>query len=144
LTQPQDPADVEISILKDFSPWGNLIPPTLATASTSTATAFSSAPLNTSVQAPPEICLMSAEAFIALIESDEVIIHRSLVIHPSHDRPASLPLKQRFSNKEALDHYVPTDYHNFADVYSEDVACTLPPYHKYDRKIELEEGAKPP
>ena len=39
---------------------------------------------------------------------------------------------------------VPSEYHEFADVFSKTKAETLPPYRPYNLKINLEEGAQPP
>ena len=39
---------------------------------------------------------------------------------------------------------VPTQYHNFANVFSKSKANSLPPHHPYDLKIPLEEGSQPP
>ena len=39
---------------------------------------------------------------------------------------------------------VPSEYHEFADVFSKTKAEILPPYHPYDLKINLEEGTQPP
>jgi len=36
------------------------------------------------------------------------------------------------------------DYHEFADVFSQAKADTLPSHRPYDLKIDLEEGAEPP
>jgi len=38
---------------------------------------------------------------------------------------------------------VPSEYHEFADVFSKTKAEVLPPHHPYDLKINLEEGAQP-
>ena len=38
---------------------------------------------------------------------------------------------------------VPSEYHEFADVFSKTKAEALPPHHPYDLKINLEEGAQP-
>jgi len=38
---------------------------------------------------------------------------------------------------------VPSEYHEFANVFSKTKAETLPPHHPYDLKINLEEGAQP-
>jgi len=38
---------------------------------------------------------------------------------------------------------VPSEYHEFADIFSKTKAEILPPYHPYDLKINLEEGAQP-
>ena len=46
---------------------------------------------------------------------------------------------------EAPDLYnVPSEYHEFADVFSKTKAETLPLHRPYDLKINLEEGAQPP
>ena len=39
---------------------------------------------------------------------------------------------------------VPSNYHDFTDVFSETRACTLALHQPYDLKIELEEGTSPP
>jgi hypothetical protein len=39
---------------------------------------------------------------------------------------------------------VPKEYHDFADVFSQAKASTLPPHRPYDLKINLEEGKDPP
>jgi len=39
---------------------------------------------------------------------------------------------------------VPSEYHEFADVFSKTEAEVLPPHCLYDLKINLEEGAQPP
>ena len=38
---------------------------------------------------------------------------------------------------------VPSKYYKFANIFSKTKAETLPPYHSYDLKINLEEGAQP-
>ena len=39
---------------------------------------------------------------------------------------------------------IPSEYHEFADIFSKTKAEVLPPHHPYDLKINLEEGAQPP
>ena len=39
---------------------------------------------------------------------------------------------------------VPSQYHDFADIFSKAKATTLVPHREYDLRIELEEGASPP
>jgi len=39
---------------------------------------------------------------------------------------------------------VPSEYHEFADIFSKTKAEVLTPHHSYDLKINLEEGAQPP
>ena len=39
---------------------------------------------------------------------------------------------------------IPSQYHEFLDVFSKKSANQLPPHRLYDLKIELEEGSKPP
>ena len=39
---------------------------------------------------------------------------------------------------------VPSEYHEFADIFSKTKAEILPPHRPYDLKINLEEGAQPP
>ena len=39
---------------------------------------------------------------------------------------------------------IPTEYHDYAHVFSKAEASKLPPHHLYDLKITLEEGTSPP
>ena len=39
---------------------------------------------------------------------------------------------------------VPSEYHDYTDVFSKSKADTLPPHRPYDLKINLEEGTSPP
>jgi len=39
---------------------------------------------------------------------------------------------------------VPSEYYEFADIFSKTKAEVLPSHHPYDLKINLEEGAQPP
>jgi hypothetical protein len=39
---------------------------------------------------------------------------------------------------------VPSDYHEFADVFDKGKASQLPPHCPYDLKIDLEEESAPP
>ena len=39
---------------------------------------------------------------------------------------------------------VPSQYHDFADVFSKSKADSLPEHRPYDLKINLEDGAQPP
>ena len=39
---------------------------------------------------------------------------------------------------------IPSEYHDYADVFSKSKADTLPPHRPYDLKINLEEGTSPP
>src|SRR6202035_2154879 len=48
------------------------------------------------------------------------------------------------TDKKTLEEMVPPEYHDFLDVFSEDVTRELPPHRPYDHAIELEDGAKPP
>ena len=39
---------------------------------------------------------------------------------------------------------VPSEYHNFSDVFDKARASTLAPHRPYDLKLDLEEGTSPP
>ena len=39
---------------------------------------------------------------------------------------------------------IPSEYHDYADVFSKSKANTLPPHRPYDLKINLEKGTSPP
>jgi len=52
--------------------------------------------------------------------------------------------KEKKTEQEILDKVVPPEYHDFANVFSEGEAKSLPPHRPYDHKIDLEEGMEPP
>lgn len=55
------------------------------------------------------------------------------------DKP-STPLTE----KEVLDKYVPKEYHDFADVFSEETAREMPPHRSYDHRFDFEEYTRAP
>ena len=133
--------------------WTNmqLYIPQLLTDSTPTAQAF-----RASLNAPPpdsppplpepprvDVRLVNAAAFELLQRQGATCfaVHaRSLDPPPTPERPDLTSL-----SPEELETFlanVPEEYHDFADVFSEARAYTLPPHRPYDLKIELE-GDKP-
>ena len=52
--------------------------------------------------------------------------------------------ERKKTEQEILEEVVPPEYHDFANVFSEGEAKTLPPHRPYDHKIDLEEGMEPP
>jgi len=52
--------------------------------------------------------------------------------------------KEKKTEQEILDEVVLPEYHDFANVFSEGEAKSLPPHRPYDHKINLEEGMEPP
>jgi hypothetical protein len=93
---------------------------------------------NSGTSSAPLISLVSAEAFMRLMQSEEAQCFSILAYEPlkpdSSDKPKLNPdLKD-----------VPGVYHKFADVFSRQRADTLPPHQDCDLKINIDEGAKIP
>jgi len=85
----------------------------------------------------PNIPIIGAAAF--LCASKLPGSHNfELCLHPSDIQAKSTKLAEtpNLSN-------VPSEYHEFADVFSKTRAEVLPPYRLYDLKINLEESAQP-
>jgi len=85
----------------------------------------------------PNIAIIGTAAFLCaskLLGSHnfELCLH-SLDIQTNSTKLAKTPDLSNVSSK----------YHKFAAVFSKTKAETLPPYHPYDLKINLEEGAQP-
>jgi len=86
----------------------------------------------------PNITIISAAAFLCAsklpgFHNFELCLHSS-DIQANFAKLAETP---DLSN-------VPSEYHEFANVFSKTKAETLPSHHPYDLKINLEEGAQPP
>jgi hypothetical protein len=95
-----------------------------------------SIPNNSGISSAPLISLVSAEAFMRLMESEGAQCFSILAHEPlkpdSSDKPKFNPdLKD-----------VPEVYHEFADVFSRQKADTLPSHWDCDLKINIKEGAK--
>ena len=83
----------------------------------------------------PNIAIIGAAAFLHASKllgsyNFELCLH-SLDIQANSTKLAETP---DLSN-------IPSEYHEFADVFSKTKAEALAPYHSYDLKIDLEEGA---
>jgi hypothetical protein len=52
--------------------------------------------------------------------------------------------KQGPKEQELLEQYIPHEYHNFQDVFSEKAMRMLPPHRPYDLKIEMVDNQDPP
>lgn len=60
------------------------------------------------------------------------------------EKPAPRPNRLTPEEQRLFDEKVPVEYHDFADVFSKQVADDLPPHRPYDHAIDLEEGTTPP
>ena len=85
----------------------------------------------------PNIAIIGAAAFLHAsklpsFHNFELYLH-SLDIQANSAKLAETP---DLSN-------IPSEYHEFANIFSKTKAETLPPHHPYDLKINLEEGAEP-
>ena len=58
--------------------------------------------------------------------------------------PPSPPAGMTPEERELFERTVPSEYHDYADVFSAAEAASLPPHRAYDHAIDLEEGAQPP
>jgi hypothetical protein len=90
----------------------------------------------------PRISFVNAAAFVhtcKLEGSEQFSIH----LHPEDSKLCSVSLKPDTPKKIDLSS-IPSDYHDFPDVFSKRKADTLAPHREFDLKINLEEGASPP
>jgi len=87
----------------------------------------------------PNILLINAVAFCRACKL-EGSTQFSIYLHPS-----GVDLRSAKLSSEGPDlSGVPSDYHEFADVFDKGKASQLPPHRPYDLKIDLEEGSAPP
>lgn len=87
---------------------------------------------------PPPVSLVSAAAYRVLIR-DKGIAQYTLRATPPQDTTL------RAANATIPDlSGLPTTYHDFANVFSEEDAFSLPPHREYDLKIETVDGEVPP
>lgn len=95
---------------------------------------------------PIDIKIIGAAPFANLIRDGEEIY--VLNITPaSENKSLGATMEEggkKKSEEELLKEVVPEEYHDFADVFSEGFAKSLPPHRPYDHKIDLEEGTSPP
>ena len=89
----------------------------------------------TSNSVSPCISFLSAEAFIRAQNSPGTQSFTLSISEPS-------VFGKSASASEEVSH-VPEEYHDFADVFNERKADTLPQHRPYDLKIDLEDGATP-
>jgi hypothetical protein len=67
---------------------------------------------------------------------------RNAMGQPTQDSPP--PENRKPTEAELLTKYVPKEYHEFQDVFSEEAARTLPPHRPYDLKIETIKNQESP
>jgi len=125
-------------VLKDM-PWDDSYP-TLLDDSFPT---LKDAPLNPNI----DIKIIGAAPFARLIQEgievyqlhiSPVSPHETLCVEQTHNS------KKKKTEQEILDEVVSPEYHDFANIFSEGEAKTLPPHQPYNHKIDLEEGMEPP
>jgi hypothetical protein len=95
-------------------------------------------PNNSGTSPVPLISLVSAEAFMRSMQSEEAQCFSILTHEPLKPEP---PDKPKF-NPDLKD--VPEIYHEFADVFSRQKADTLLPHQDCDLRININERAKIP
>ena len=105
---------------------GNLFPPS------------SDPPPNTP---PPSISLINAAAFLQATKLPE---SQSFCVHLSDLSKSASACRAKLSEEPVDLSNIPSEYHNFADVFSEARTNTLTPHHSYDLKINLDKSMSPP
>ena len=92
----------------------------------------------------PKISLIAAPTFTCLMVGNEVAMSAVSHVRPSpkDNPPKDSPPASAY--EEILSKFVPAEYHDFADVFSEQEACQLPPHRPFDHPIDLESDSKVP
>ena len=80
-----------------------------------------------------KVSFINATAFAHLSKMDDTQVYQLFLSNKS--APDDTPVNMMG---------IPSDYHDFTDIFSKTRACTLAPHWPYDLKIELEEGTSPP
>ena len=81
----------------------------------------------------PKVSFINAAVFACLSKMDDTQVFQLFLSNKS--APDNAPVNMMG---------VPSDYHNFTNVFSKTHACTPAPHRPYDLKMELEEGTSPP
>ena len=97
------------------------------------------APVSSETPSPPtllvalKVSFVNTAAFTHLSKMDDTQVYQLFLSNKS--TPDDAPVNMTS---------VPSDYHDFTDVFSKTHACTLASHRPYDLKTELEEGTSPP
>ena len=97
------------------------------------------APISSGTLSPPtplvalKVSFVNATAFAHLCKMDYTQVYQLCLSNKS--APDDAPVNMTG---------VPSDYHNFTNIFSKTCACTPALHRPYDLKIELEEGTSPP
>lgn len=69
-----------------------------------------------------------------------------MVVPPAPTPPVAThkPTPLTTEEHDLMEHVVPSQYHNYVDVFSAAEADVLPPHRPYNHTINLEEGTTPP
>jgi len=100
-------------------------------------------PLNANI----DIKIIGAAPFARLIQEGMEVyqLHISPVSpHKTLRAETTQNSEEKKTEQEILDEVVLPEYHDFANIFSEGEAKSLPPHRPYDHKIDLEEGMEPP
>ena len=101
-------------------------------------------PINHPTQAlnplEPWIAFLDTVAFTRVCKEEET---KSFQIHISDPNSASRQSAQKSNTPVDLSS-VPSEYHDYADIFSKSKVDTLPPQRPYDLKINFEEGTSLP
>ena len=97
----------------------------------------------------PNIRIIGAEPFGLLMRQGAhcfLLNTRELQDHDPADNPPDPDFLENFTDEERayFREHVPDCYHDFADVFSEQEARTMPPHRPYDHIIEVEDSKQPP
>ena len=104
---------------------------------------------------PPEVRIIGAAAFSTLMKqgcfwgsiavSDLLHADAQATLRAATPKPPLAPVVPMSPEERAeFERTVPEQYHDYADVFSEAAAASLPPHRPYDHTIDLEEGETPP
>ena len=92
----------------------------------------------------PKIQLIGAAPFATLINTRMATVYGTLNFKPVAQSATSEPAENTKTAAENIEECLPREYRDFADVFSEEEAKTLPPHRTYDHGIELEPDSKAP
>jgi hypothetical protein len=96
----------------------------------------------TTPSGPPSILLVNAAAFNLAAKMQGAQVFSLMLQQPEVQAKGATPAPNSETPVDLSN--IPEDYHDFADVFSEVKANTLPPHRPYDLKINLEDGTSPP
>jgi hypothetical protein len=112
---------------------------------TSVSSSENPSSLPNSCSEPPSVSLIGPTTFAQLLTSDEPVICAALHIRPKPSDNSEQNSKSFDpSDLETLKEFIPTEYHDFANVFSAEEARQLLLHRLYNHAIDLEPDSKAP